>query len=87
MGTYTTTTLIRGITQFTDSASTTPTTTQINQWITEIEVARRNKNHSVLTIQKEIKETTREIIKTKCEYCGMLVEHHLARCPNCNGIQ
>lgn len=37
MGTYTSTTLIRGVTQFTDSGSTTPTTTQIEQWITEIE--------------------------------------------------
>ena len=56
------------------------------KWMTEIEVARRSKKDSFLTIQKEIKETTREIIKIKCEYCGMLVENHLARCPNCNGI-
>jgi len=37
MGTYTSTTLVRGVTQFTDSGSTTPTTTQIEQWITEVE--------------------------------------------------
>jgi hypothetical protein len=57
------------------------------KWMTEIEVARRSRKDSVLTIQKEIKEITREIIKTRCEYCGMLVEQHLARCPNCNAIQ
>lgn len=37
MGTYTSTTLVTGVTQFTDSESTTPTTTQIEQWITEVE--------------------------------------------------
>ena len=57
------------------------------KWMTEIEVARRSKKDLVLAIQKEIKETTRKIIKIRCEYCGMLVEQHLARCPNCKGLQ
>ncbi len=56
------------------------------KWLTEIEVARRNKDDASLIIQKEIKETTREIIKIRCQYCGMLVEQHFARCPNCNGL-
>jgi rubrerythrin len=51
--------------------------------MTEIEVARRTQKESVFTIQKEI---TREIVKIKCPYCGMLVEHTLSRCPNCNGL-
>jgi hypothetical protein len=54
--------------------------------MTEIEVARRTQKESVFTIQKEIKEITREIVKIKCPYCGMLVEHTLSRCPNCNGL-
>jgi hypothetical protein len=37
MGSYTSTTKVQGITQFADGAGTTPTTTQITQWITEVE--------------------------------------------------
>jgi len=56
------------------------------KWMTEIEVARRTQKESLFTIQKEIKETTKEIVKIKCTYCGMLVDLHLSRCPNCNGL-
>jgi hypothetical protein len=56
------------------------------KWMTEIEVARRTQKESMFTIQKEIKETTREIVKIKCSYCGMLVDQHLSRCPNCNSL-
>jgi hypothetical protein len=56
------------------------------KWMTEIEVARRTQKESIFTVQKEIKEITREIVKIKCAYCGMLVDHHLSRCPNCNSL-
>ena len=56
------------------------------KWMTEIEVARRTQKESMFTIQKEIKEITREIVKIKCGYCGMLVDQHLSRCPNCNSL-
>jgi hypothetical protein len=56
------------------------------KWMTEIEVARRTQKESVFTVQREIKETTREIVKIKCTYCGMLVDQHLSRCPNCNSL-
>lgn len=56
------------------------------KWMTEIEVARRTQKESMFTIQKEIKETTREIVKIRCSYCGMLVDQHLSRCPNCNSL-
>jgi hypothetical protein len=56
------------------------------KWMTEIEVARRTQKESIFTVQKEIKEITREIVKIKCSYCGMLVDQHLSRCPNCNGL-
>jgi rubrerythrin len=56
------------------------------KWLTEIEVARRTQKESMFTIQKEIKEIAREIVKIRCSYCGMLVEQNLARCPNCNGL-
>ena len=56
-------------------------------WMTEIEVARRTQKESIFTVQKEVKEiTTREIVKIKCAYCGMLVDQHLSRCPNCNSL-
>ena len=54
--------------------------------MTEIEVARRTQKESVFTIQREIKEITKEVVKIKCPYCGMLVEQTLSRCPNCNGL-
>ena len=57
------------------------------KWITEIEVTKRTKKESIFTIQKEIKEITKEIVKIRCTYCGMLVEQHLSRCPNCNALQ
>jgi len=56
------------------------------KWMTEIEVARRTQKESMFTVQKEIKEITREIVKIKCTYCGMLVEQTLSRCPNCNSL-
>jgi hypothetical protein len=57
------------------------------KWMTEIEVARRIQKESMFTVQKEIREvTTREIVKIKCGYCGMLVDQHLSRCPNCNSF-
>jgi predicted RNA-binding Zn-ribbon protein involved in translation (DUF1610 family) len=56
------------------------------KWMTEIEVARRTQKESVFTIQREIKEITKEVVKIKCPYCGMLVEQTLSRCPNCNGL-
>jgi hypothetical protein len=56
------------------------------KWMTEIEVARRTQKESLFTVQKEIKETTREIVKIRCSYCGMLVDHYLSRCPNCNSL-
>jgi predicted RNA-binding Zn-ribbon protein involved in translation (DUF1610 family) len=56
------------------------------KWMTEIEVARRTQKESIFTVQREIKEITKEIVKIKCPYCGMLVEQTLSRCPNCNGV-
>lgn len=56
------------------------------KWMTEIEVARRTQRESMFTVQKEIKETIREIVKIKCAYCGMLVDQHPSRCPNCNNL-
>jgi hypothetical protein len=56
------------------------------KWMMEIEVARRTQKESMFTVQREIKEVTREIVKIKCPYCGMLVENTLSRCPNCNGL-
>lgn len=35
--------------------------------------------------KREIQETSREIVKMKCSYCGMLVEPTLSKCPNCGG--
>ncbi len=32
-----------------------------------------------------IKEVVREIVKIKCPYCGVLVDHTLSQCPNCSG--
>lgn len=52
-------------------------------WKAEIEVARRT---PVITPQREVKEIIKEIVKIKCPYCGMLVEHTLVRCPNCGGM-
>jgi hypothetical protein len=40
----------------------------------------------IITPQREVKETIKEIVKVKCPYCGMLVESTLSQCPNCGGI-
>ncbi len=40
----------------------------------------------IITSQKEIKETIKEIVKIRCQYCGMLVDSTLSQCPNCGGI-
>jgi len=52
-------------------------------WRTEIEVARRSQSD---VPQREIKEIIKEIVKIRCQYCGMLVESTLSKCPNCGGI-
>jgi predicted RNA-binding Zn-ribbon protein involved in translation (DUF1610 family) len=52
-------------------------------WKAKIEVARMT---PTITSQREVKEIIKEIVKIKCPYCGMLVEHTFARCPNCGGI-
>jgi len=40
----------------------------------------------IITPQREVKETIKEIVKIRCQYCGMLVESTLSECPNCGGI-
>jgi len=40
----------------------------------------------IITPQREIRETIKEIVKIRCQYCGMLVESTLSKCPNCGGI-
>ena len=52
-------------------------------WKTEFEVASRTQ---LITPQREVKEIIKEIVKIKCQYCGMLVESTLSRCPNCGSI-
>ena len=52
-------------------------------WKAKIEVARTT---PTITPQREVKEIIKEIVKIKCPYCGMLVDHILARCPNCGAI-
>lgn len=49
-----------------------------------MELARKAQLEALSTVQREI--ITREIVKVKCAYCGMLVESTLSQCPNCNGI-
>lgn len=39
----------------------------------------------IITSQREIKETIKEIVKIRCQYCGMLVDSALSQCPNCGG--
>jgi hypothetical protein len=39
----------------------------------------------MVTPQREVKETVKEIVKVKCPYCGMLVESTVSGCPNCGG--
>lgn len=52
-------------------------------WKREIEVARRTQ---VAVPQREVKEIIKEVVKIKCQYCGMLVEYTLSECPNCGGM-
>jgi hypothetical protein len=40
----------------------------------------------IITPQREVKETIKEIVKIRCQYCGMLVDSTLSECPNCGGI-
>jgi hypothetical protein len=50
-------------------------------WKEKIEAAKRSQ---VSILQNQ--ETTKEIVKIKCPYCGMLVESSLSQCPNCSNM-
>jgi hypothetical protein len=55
----------------------------VETWKAKIDNAMQTQ---IITPQREVKETIKEIVKVKCPYCGMLVESTLSECPNCGGI-
>lgn len=61
LGIYTDTSKVTGITQFTDSGSTNPTTTQITQWITEVEADADARGLGSYTITDQYVDVAREV--------------------------
>jgi len=55
----------------------------VETWKTKIDNAMQTQ---ITTPQREVKETIKEIVKIRCQYCGMLVDSTLSECPNCGGI-
>jgi RNA polymerase subunit RPABC4/transcription elongation factor Spt4 len=54
-------------------------------WKAKIETAKALPRRQEV-LMKETREVVREVVKTKCYQCGMLVDPNLSVCPNCGSL-